>query len=182
MKRGSGSPSTSPSAIRPHDPDVIRRQIHDAKAMGISAFVVDWYGDREPFIDQSYALMQNLAAKHKFHVAMMYDETNQEDGATDEVIADFTMFHDTYLSPNSPGHEAYLTYEGRPMIFIFPHGGHTDWDKVRAVVNKWNPAPLLIRGKSSRPVRGCLRRLLSVDQSRAQRDGRPTAATGESNI
>ena len=27
--------------------------------MGISGFVVDWYGDREPFIDQSYAVMQN---------------------------------------------------------------------------------------------------------------------------
>ena len=26
--------------------------------MGISAFVVDWYGNREPFIDASFALMQ----------------------------------------------------------------------------------------------------------------------------
>src|ERR1700739_3777959 len=126
-----------------HDPAIIRRQIHDAKAMGITTFVVDWYGDREPFIDQSYALMQAAAAKHKFHVAMMYDETDQEDGATDEAIADFTMFHDTYLSPKARGHQAYLTYEGRPVIFVFPKGGHTDWDKVRAVINKWNPAPLL---------------------------------------
>ena len=46
--------------------------------------------------------------------------------------------------PNSPGHEAYLTYEGRPVIFIFPKGMHTDWSKVRALVNSWNPAPLLI--------------------------------------
>lgn len=127
-----------------NDPAVIRRQIHEAKAMGISAFVVDWFGDRQPFIDQSYALMQKTAAKRKFHVAMMYDEANEEDGATDEAIADFTMFHDAYLSSKSPGHEAYLTYQGHPVIFIFPEGGHTDWDKVRAVVNKWNPAPLLI--------------------------------------
>lgn len=127
-----------------HDPDVVRKQIHDAKAMGISAFVVDWYGDREPFIDQSYAMMQTGAAKNKFHVAMMYDETDQDDGATDEAIADLTTFHDTYLSPTAPGHESYLTYEGRPVIFIFPKGGHTDWDKVRAVVDKWDPAPLLI--------------------------------------
>lgn len=128
-----------------HDPDVIRRQIHDAKAMGISAFVVDWYGDREPFIDQSYALMQTIAAKRKFHIAMMYDETNEEDGSTDEAIADFAMFHETYLSSKAKGHQAYLTYEGHPVIFIFPKGGHTDWDRVRAVVNKWNPTPLLIQ-------------------------------------
>lgn len=128
-----------------HDPAVIRRQIHDAKSMGISAFVVDWYGDRDPYIDQSYLLMQEQAARHKFGVAMMYDESNHEVDATDEVIADFTMFHNTYLSPKSPGHEAYVTYQGRPLIFIFPHGGHTDWNKVRAAVNQWNPAPLLIQ-------------------------------------
>jgi hypothetical protein len=127
-----------------HDPAVIKKQIHQAKSMGISAFVVDWYGDREPFIDRSYALIQKLAAKNKFHVAMMYDETNQQVGATDEAIADFTMFHDAYLSSQSPGHNAYLTYQGRPLIFIFPKGGHTDWNKVRTLVNTWSPAPLLI--------------------------------------
>lgn len=112
--------------------------------MGISAFVVDWYGDREPFIDRSYALMQVEAAKNDFKVAMMYDETDQDDGATDEAIADFVMFHDAYLSPQSPGHQAYLTYDGRPVIFIFPKGRHTDWAKVRTVLDKWKPAPLLI--------------------------------------
>ncbi len=128
-----------------HDPAVIRRQMQEAKAMGISAFVVDWYGDREPFIDQSYALMQPIAAKSKFHVAMMYDEPKEEDGATDETIADLTMFHETYLTQKAAGHNAYLTYQGHPVIFIFPTGGHTDWKQVRTVVNKWKPAPLLIQ-------------------------------------
>lgn len=127
------------------DPDVIAEQIKTAKAMGITGFVVDWYGDREPFIDRAYAEMQKAGAKSSFQVAMMYDETNQEDDATDEAIADFTMFHETYLASKAEGRQAYLTYEGRPVIFIFPKGGHTDWDKVRAVVDKWNPAPLLIQ-------------------------------------
>lgn len=128
-----------------NDPEVLGRQIRQAKALGISAFVVDWYGDRDPYIDQNYALLQNLAAKEKFHIAMMYDENNAATGATDEVIADFTAFHNNYLSANSPGHEAYLTYEGRPVIFVFPHGGHTDWARVRTAVNQWNPAPWLIQ-------------------------------------
>lgn len=127
-----------------HDPKVLASQIKHAKALGISAFVVDWYGDREQFIDRSYALMQKEAAKENFHVAMMYDETDADVGATDEAIADFTMFHDTYLSRNSPGHQAYLTYQGRPVIFIFPKGKHTDWSKVRALVDTWNPKPFLI--------------------------------------
>jgi hypothetical protein len=128
-----------------HDPGEVAHQIKQAAAMGISGFVVDWYGDREPFIDQSYGIVQAQAEKNHFKVAMMYDETNEDDGATDEAIADLTMFHETYLSAKSAGHQAYLTYEGRPVIFIFPKGGHTDWDKVRAAVNKWNPAPLLIQ-------------------------------------
>ena len=139
-----GSPKHISAGYSSHDPAVIRRQIQEAKAIGISAFVVDWFGDRDPFIDQSYALMQPIAAKSDFHVAMMYEEPSEDEGATDEVIADLTMFYGTYLSQKSPGHEAYLTYEGRPMIFVFRNSGHTDWNKVREVVNKWKPAPLLI--------------------------------------
>ncbi|KAA6461088.1 hypothetical protein DYQ86_12565 [Acidobacteria bacterium AB60] len=140
-----GHPSHITIGYSSHDPGVITQQIRKAKAMGISAFVVDWYGDREPFIDKSYAMMQNLAEKNKFKIAMMYDETNQEEGATDETIADLTMFRDTYLASNAPGHQAYLTFEGRPVIFVFPKGNHTDWTKVRNVVNSWNPVPLLIQ-------------------------------------
>ena len=140
-----GHPRHIAAGYSSHDPDEIKSQIRHAKSMGISGFVVDWYGDREPFIDRSYALMQSVAQKQKFHVAMMYDETDDEDGATDEAIADFAMFHQTYLAPTSPGHDAYLTYEGRPVIFIFPKGRHTNWSKVRASVSQWNPAPLLIQ-------------------------------------
>ncbi len=127
-----------------HDPAELRRQMRAALRMGISGFVVDWYGDRDPFNGKTYELMQPIAAKEHFKVAMMYDETDQEDGATDEAIADFTMFHDTYLSPGAPGHDAYLTYQGRPMIFVFPKGGHTNWDQVRSAISGWNPQPLLI--------------------------------------
>lgn len=127
-----------------HDPAEIKAQIRHAKSLGISAFVVDWYGDREPFIDRSYSLLQSIAQKQKFHIAMMYDETDADDGATDEAIADFAEFRQNYLSSTAAGHAAYLTYEGRPVIFVFPKGGHTDWNKVRASVSHWNPAPLLI--------------------------------------
>jgi hypothetical protein len=140
-----GHPSHIAMNYSSHDPATIVRQIHQAKSMGVSGFVVDWYGDREPFIDKSYALMQGLAEKNKFKIAMMYDETNQDEGATDEAIADFTMFRDTYLADHAAGHKAYLTYQGRPVIFIFPKGNHTDWNKVRAAVSSWNPAPLLLQ-------------------------------------
>jgi hypothetical protein len=135
-----------------HDPVVIRKQIEEAKSLGISGFVVDWYGDREPFLDRSYALVQSLAAESNFHVAMMYDESEGENGsATDDTLAAFDKFQRTYLTPDAPGHQAYLMYRGRPMIFIFPKGGNTDWNKVRAQVNQWNPSPLLIYEEQSTP-------------------------------
>lgn len=126
-----------------HDPDVLRKQIRQAKALGISGFVVDWYGYRQPFIDRSYALMQTIAAEENFHVAMMYDESEDEDGATDESIEDFKLFQKTYLAPSAPGRAAYLMYNGRPVIFIFPKK-HTDWSRVKAEVSKWQQPPLLI--------------------------------------
>lgn len=134
-----------------HDAKVIRGQIRAAKKMGLSGFVVDWYGDRQPFIDESYALMQKMAGKEKFHVAMMYDQFGEQNGATDQVIADLTMFHDTYLSDKASGHKAYLTYDGRPLIFVFPNGVQTDWNRVRSVVNQWKPAPLLIEENAPGP-------------------------------
>jgi hypothetical protein len=127
------------------DPVVIKKQIEAAKKLGISGFVVDWYGDREPFLDKSYALLQSIAAEQNFNVAMMFDEADlPSDQATDDALAAFDKFHQEYLAPDAPGRKAYLEYRGQPVIFIFPKGGHTDWNRVRTETNRWNPPPLLI--------------------------------------
>src|SRR5271165_7415981 len=93
-----GHPNHISVGYSSQDPSVIKRQIRQAKAMGISAFLVDWYGDREPFIDRSYALMQTIAAEKKFNVSMMYDETQTEEQngeSTDEALAAFDKFEET---------------------------------------------------------------------------------------
>jgi len=134
------------------DPIEIRKQIEHAKQLGLSGFVVDWYGDREPFLDRSYALLQSIAAEKNFKIAMMYDESDGDAAAaTDDALAAFDKFNQTYLAPNAAGRQAYLTYNDRPVIFIFPKGGHTDWSRVRTEINKWNPTPLLIYENRSTP-------------------------------
>jgi len=134
------------------DPVEIRKQIDEAKTLGISGFVVDWYGDREPFLDRSYALVQSEAAEKNFKVAMMYDESNAEpEQATDDALAAFDKFSQTYLAPNAAGRAAYLLYHDRPVVFIFPKGGHTDWNRVREQTNRWNPPPLLIYESRATP-------------------------------
>jgi hypothetical protein len=127
------------------DPVVIKKQIEAAKNLGISGFVVDWYGAREPFLDKSYALIQSIAAEQNFNVAMLFDEADlPSDQATDDALAAFDEFHQKYLAPDAPGRKSYIEYRGQPVIFIFPKGGHTDWNRVRTETNRWNPAPLLI--------------------------------------
>ena len=119
------------------DPVVIKKQIEEAKKLGITGFVIDWYGDREPFLDKSYALLQTMAAQQNFNVAMMFDEANQPaDQATDDALAAFDMFQRKYLAADAPGRKAYLEYQGRPVIFIFPKGGRTDWNRVRMATNQ----------------------------------------------
>src|SRR6476619_177326 len=46
-----------------HDPNVLRQQIARARDLNISGFVVNWYGPRKEFEDQSFALMQQAASE-----------------------------------------------------------------------------------------------------------------------
>jgi hypothetical protein len=127
------------------DPNVLRKQIESARNLGIYAFVVDWYGPRQPFLDRSAALLQRIASEQHFHVALMYDETQDDNGhATDDAMEAMELAYRKYIGPGAPGRDAYLQYRSRPVIFIFPKQGHTDWDQVREQVNQWDSPPLLI--------------------------------------
>ncbi len=128
------------------DPVAIQGQIEKAKDLGIAGFVVNWYGPRKEFEDQSYARVQEQAAAHDFQVAIMYDEDNSLPGhSTDAVIVDLQYAYDRYIGPHADAsRKAYLRYHGRPVIFIFPKDGNTDWKHVRQVANSWEDPPLLI--------------------------------------
>jgi hypothetical protein len=127
------------------DPAVLRKQISEAKDLGIYAFAVDWYGPRQPFLDRSYALLQQVASQTHFHVCLMYDETQEDNGhATEEALEAMDEAYRNYIGPNTPGRDAYVLYQDRPVIFIFPKRGHTDWDQVRRVTETWEKPPILI--------------------------------------
>src|SRR5438270_6998675 len=130
------------------DQATLVKQINHAKDLGISAFVVNWYGPRKEFEDRNYALLQKLAAENNFKVAIQYDEAVDNPGSpTDAVLVDLQDAYDRYIGAQAgPSREAYLRYDGRPVIFIFPKHAGTDWNQVRQAVNSWPEAdrPLLI--------------------------------------
>ncbi len=129
-----------------HDRKVLREQVVKAKDLGIDAFAVNYYGPRHEFMDKGFALMQQVAFENGFKVAMLYDEAVDAPGAaTEAVMVDLQSAYDHYFAPHaqSPG-QAYLRYDGRPVIFIFPKKNTgTDWNRVRNMVNTWAESPLL---------------------------------------
>jgi hypothetical protein len=127
------------------DPGVLRKQIQQAHRMGISGFVVDWYGESRPYSDHNFGLLQEAASESHFQVALLYNESEDEDAqATDDAIAALDKAYKAYIGPEAKFRDAYLTYNGRPMIFIFPKRGHVDWKRVREHCSDWAVAPLLI--------------------------------------
>jgi Glycosyl hydrolase family 99 len=128
------------------DPAVLQKQINEAKSLGISGFAVDWYGPRQQFTDRSYSLMQDAAARDDFKVGILYNEPVDIPGhETDAVIADLQYAYNRYISEQAgPSRAAYLRFNGRPIIFIFPKSNATDWNRVRQVTNSWADPPLLI--------------------------------------
>ena len=129
-----------------HDPNVLRQQISRAREMNIGGFVVNWYGPRKEFEDRSFALLEQAAFDSNFKVAAQYDEAVDHPGySTDAVIVDLQYLYDRYISPNAgAARDAYLRYDGRPVIFIFPKDSSTDWDRVRQVTQSWPERPVLI--------------------------------------
>ncbi|HKW66908.1 MAG TPA: endo-1,3-alpha-glucanase family glycosylhydrolase [Terriglobales bacterium] len=131
-----------------NDPVALQKQITEAKNLGIVGFVVNWYGPGKSFEDGNYALLQNLAARNDFKTAIQYDEAVDSPGSTtDAVVNDLRYAYDRYIGPKAgPSREAYLRYDGRPLIFIFPKNSGTDWNQVRQAVESWpdEDRPLLI--------------------------------------
>jgi hypothetical protein len=128
------------------DRTVLQRQMEEARSMGIAGFVVNWYGPRHPYEDKSYALMQRLANESGFKVALMYDEDDSDpQDSTEAVIVDLQYAYDRYIAPHAQvSNNSYLRYNGRPLLFIFPKGHNTDWQRVRQMVSSWEDPPLMI--------------------------------------
>lgn len=127
------------------DKGVLHHQIQQARQRGISGFVVDWNGDRSPYADHNFGLLEEVANESHFHVALLYNEAQGDDSqSTDDAMAAFDEAYKSYIGPQSPNREAYLLYQGHPLIFIFPKRANTDWNRVRAHCANWESPPVLI--------------------------------------
>ncbi len=136
---------------RSDDVWAIRRQIADAKNMGIDGFTVDWYGpttdgskkgqDDRRFIDRaSRRLFDEAERVGGFRVALMYDYGALRDtGAptrTERMAADLL-----YASAEYFDRPAYLRHQGKPLLFLFPYDdvvSDIDLEQIAAAVSDTN--------------------------------------------
>jgi hypothetical protein len=126
-----------------HDRVVLSRQIDQAQTLGISAFVVDWYGKRKSFLDASFFLLQQTAAEKGFKVALMYDEPQDPSDPTTAAIESLDYAYDQYIGPKAPNRTSYLTYQGRPVVFVWPRNKDTDWKAIRQHLQGWESPPVM---------------------------------------
>jgi len=128
------------------DTSVLAQQVEHAKDLNIRAFVVNRYGPSHDFEDRSYAALQRVSSEHQFRTALMYDESVDDPSrATEQAISDLQYAYEHYIGPKSSvPSSAYLSYDDRPMIFIFPKSGDTDWKRVKQAVGAWEHPPILI--------------------------------------
>jgi hypothetical protein len=130
---------------RSNDPEVLAQQVDHARELNISGFLVNWYGPRKSYMDRAYALLQKTAAEKDFKVVLQYDEAVDHAGAeTEAVMVDLQYAYDKYIGPDAPHRDAYLRFQGKPVIFIFPKSKNVKWDQVRRMTQRWEDPPLLI--------------------------------------
>lgn len=146
---------------RATDPTAINRQIDAAQNMGIDGFIVDWYGpatglavsneqDRA-FIDQATQALFAQAQSHaNFKVGLMYDYGTLRDvpasQRTGQMITDLQYALDTYLNKTT-----YLTYNDRPLFFLFPYPDVASEVRLDEVTTAISPANVSLIYQSPTP-------------------------------
>ncbi len=129
----SGQMSDQPTApyISDH-PDVVERQVAEAKAAGIDAFISSWEGSGTE-TDRNFALLLDTAARHQFQ-ATLYFETNYALQKGD-VVSQLRIVLGEYLS-----HPAFLRSGGKPVIFFWAPGALGDANAWRSVRDQVDPS------------------------------------------
>ena len=133
------------------DPAVIKRQVAQAKAAGITGFVASWWGQKDR-TDQQFPLLLDAADGLKL---APYIETVAN---ADALAADVD-----YLLQSYGKHKAWLRLDGKPVIFVF--------DRVVQTLKKagWAAARRKIGSKAA--FIGPANDLLEINDRRPAFDG-----------
>lgn len=100
-----------------HDTEVIDWQIDQAKAHGITGFIVSWFGvgPEAAWVNQSLALVLQRAEKKNFKVSVYWEQA--PGGGQDQLNR--AVGELAYLLKNYGTNSAFLKVDGKPVIFVY---------------------------------------------------------------
>jgi len=128
-----------------HDPKVVDQHFRWAKKAGLTGFIVSWWRQGD-FHDEGMPLMLETAGKHGMKITIYYETVPprgdpKPEGAVNDLL---------YLLNKYGKHKAWLTFQGKPVFFIY---GRTlneikleGWKQVIAEVNSKYPGGAVFIG------------------------------------
>jgi hypothetical protein len=102
-------------AYKSNDPAVIDWHIDQAKAHGITGFVVSWFGKAARWHDEALALLIERAEKKNFKISV-YWENHRDTGAQ---MLQFAVDDLSYIVARYGQSKAFLKIDGKPVIFMY---------------------------------------------------------------
>lgn len=146
--------STQYPLIGPYSSDnasVVRYHMRTAKAAGIDAFIVIWYGPGSE-TDALIPMILDMAEETGLKVAICYEEklnwpAYRQPESRDDIVASATR-DIAYILDEYTGHPAYLTRNGEPVIVQFNYWGDDEMGPRTILPDEWEK----ILGAQSRPV------------------------------
>src|SRR5204863_3937145 len=100
-----------------HDATVVDRQIDEAKAHGITCFVVSWFGTGPDaaHIERSMQLMVERAEKKDFKVSILWEQAPGEG----RHMIERAIFELSYVLKRYGTSKSFLKVDGKPVILAY---------------------------------------------------------------
>ncbi len=127
-------PDHPPERYTSTDPNVMARQIDQAKGANIDAFVSAWYGPSTQFnqTETNLSTLLSLAGQKGFSAGVQFETSGPFFGGAGDVQNALSALLSTHA--RSP---AYLRWNGKPVIFFWAQNRYSraTWQSIRAQVD-----------------------------------------------
>jgi hypothetical protein len=141
-----GDPRHIDAGYNSHDPEQIRRQIEDMISRGIDGVIIDWYGFRDLFTNETALRFVKEVERHPgFTFAIMVDKgaikLSSCEGCSPQQALSEQM---RYAERTFRSSQSYLRVDGRPVITNFDIDHHfpgIEWQ--RAIADLASPPALI---------------------------------------
>lgn len=97
------------------DPSIMDWHIEQAKAHGITGFVVSWWGKADPWGDEAFAELLKCAEQKNFKIALYWEQQRDTQG----LMVQFAVDDLTHVLERYGKSPAFLKVQSRPIIFVY---------------------------------------------------------------